>query len=446
MLTANYINNSDFVDVECDWQRVVPAAVEKFIHELAGKHKKDSKAIHTKVNYQGLVWVPDWDSHRYVRHYKVKVLTNWQTYVLLICLGKEYGSDIYYEKYPIDAHDRPESMKLARIFNEIRADAPLEALQNPGSQPVNTRLALMRDVHLDDGTLEGPYASVIDTLNVRWPTADEAALDDKNSHMDRLMAYYHTDRIQRYFRTLGLTVLNDYSQLNPVRITLSADRRTAYFSEENRIHFNAIKGTVKHLWTDARSCRTVYHEYVHVVTDSLVRLRRQRKTNSPHARRVEILQAAAMDEGLADYFASSMAAQLGDYAATYRVLKFENNGSTLVWSSEGVDEENVVEENDGENADEENGGESAPVQDTENGSTDEDEHLIRSREFRSLEKGCMNLATPATAKNLPSAIIYDWCQHWARFLWLLRKQLGSEVADRIIANSILFLTRWSSLV
>ena len=43
-------------------------------------------------------------------------------------------------------------------------------------------------------------------------------------------------------------------------------------------------------------------------------------------------------------------------------------------------------------------------------------------------------------------IIYDWGEQWGRFLWKLRtdEQIGREVADTLIAHSILYLTRWSS--
>jgi hypothetical protein len=45
---------------------------------------------------------------------------------------------------------------------------------------------------------------------------------------------------------------------------------------------------------------------------------------------------------------------------------------------------------------------------------------------------------------------YEWGERWGNFLWRLRADpqvgIGAEAADRLIAASLFFLTRWSTIV
>ena len=41
---------------------------------------------------------------------------------------------------------------------------------------------------------------------------------------------------------------------------------------------------------------------------------------------------------------------------------------------------------------------------------------------------------------------YRWGTIWACYLWRLRDELGPDVADMLIAHSILFLSRWSGFL
>ena len=68
----------------------------------------------------------------------------------------------------------------------------------------------------------------------------------------------------------------------------------------------------------ARDARILYHEYVHAVTDSLARLQRIDKSgkDSDNKRLLEMIQSVAMDEGLADYFACSLAQRQGAPSAS----------------------------------------------------------------------------------------------------------------------------------
>lgn len=421
MLTATYQNEVDFIPTECEWDKTVKAALAHFAEQRTQSAQVPLEKIYRTVSYQGLVWVPDWKVNAYRLNFKVKVTTARQTFVLFIMPEDDEGNPTYIY-HQIGSYDRPDAMKIARILNSADAAAPLRMLEKEQSvTPLIMRRVLLKDVEHDDRILEGPYAYIVDDLTTEWPTVSEPGIANQSSHLDRLMAYYHLDKIQRYFRALGLNTLNAYRSLNPVRATLATQRETGHFLAEEQIVFNQIEGlfgnSVK-AWTDARNPRTIYHEYVHVVTDALARLQRQRKSDKPHWRLSEMLQAAAIDEGLADYFASSLAAQQGDTAAIYRILRYNANRLSFVWQTTPPSERTTF-----------------PAK-----WTTPDDRLCRP-----LQSGPMDLASiNDPCYTLEPNEVYLWCQQWARYLWLLRLQLGVEVADMLIANSILFLTRWSS--
>ena len=254
--------------------------------------------------------------------------------------------------------------------------------------------ALLRD--LEAGSeLSGPYAVITAQIDNLYKFGDvtnfiDLPLDD--SKFDRITAYYHLDRVQRYFREkLGLHVLDEYSHLNPLHLTLlnQADLKAAEYNvDAEEIRFYRLWGKY---YTVARDPRYIYHEYVHAVTDAIARLQRgDRDTDTP--RKKDALQAAAMDEGLADYFACSLVEK---EQQTYSVGPLFFYGQT----NRDLDPDN--DDNEG----------------------------------RSI----------SDLLNAGECDKYILCVFWGRYLWKLRRKINdADIADTLIAHSIYFLTRWST--
>jgi hypothetical protein len=355
-----------------------------------------------KTSYDGWVWILDRLDNCYVLGNKIKLATPQGSYTVL---ADQRGNTTYFKT---DAHDGPESFQLSNILGSAWA--------RPSSNPANdedpiqpeVKKILLRGVSANDGQLSGRYVSVQDWLTRTWPTITNPVLGDESSHLDRIMAFYHIDKMQRYFRHLGLLALDTYSHLNPLRVVLADQERSAYISTEQCIYIGRLNRASDHAWTHARNSRTLYHECLHAITDALARLHRQDLDSAQSRQAFELFQAAAMDEALADYFSCTIVAQEGDSIAAYRRLRGDPDGN-VEWSRKLADR-------------------------------------------RQLDAGSLDLSIVDhhqkpegdQQEKLPVEIIYDWCQHWARYLWLLRKQIGIEVADMLIANSIFFLNRWST--
>jgi hypothetical protein len=232
-----------------------------------------------------------------------------------------------------------------------------------------------------------------------------------------VLAYYHTDRVQRYFRELGLTALDDYPALNPIKVRLSRAAKTQFINSEQCIQLAVIPGAKRRAtqppYTQAREPRVIYHEFTHAVTDSLARLQRGDWTNGGHRRHGQLLQAAAMDEGLADYFACSLAARSGDPDPKFALLKIARG--RVVYD---IDRQRMLTLQKGETAWLE------PI----------------------LQPEPADFATKGAG--FFEELKYDWGKRWGQFLWMLRTQekIGAEAADLLVATSLFFLTRWSTIV
>ena len=254
--------------------------------------------------------------------------------------------------------------------------------------------AVLRNLE-SNSELVGRYAAIQDEINVVTENKQGIFTEENVSYFDRVNAYYHLDSIQRYFReNLDFQLLDDYPHLNPVRVVLKFenDSRVAeYDVVTERILFYQIKDTET---TAARDPRFVYHEFVHTVTDAIARLARG-GTVPATARSQETLQAQAMDEGLADYFACSLARQQGAQRAAFYF--FKNSRWTL---DRDLDPERPT--------------------------------LHTITEFKDIDDSMWR-----TAK-------YQLGEQWARGLWRLHEQMGPDVADMLIGHSIFFLTRWST--
>jgi len=260
---------------------------------------------------------------------------------------------------------------------------------------INRKEAILQNLD-STAELKGKYAAIRDEINYYTRDKKGIFLNESESAFDRVTAYYHLDYIQRYFRDkLGFHLLDNYPHLNPVQMVLSSnsDFVAQYDVNSEKIIFYQLASNG---FTAVRDPRLVYHEFVHVVTDAIARLHRAGRLLTPRSK--EILQAQAMDEGIADYFASSLAERQGAIKAQAYYLKSEGK-----W---GI------------------------VRDLDPGNETDELEPIKIGEL-----------TNGTKWNKKK---YELGELWGRSLWQLRKSLGAEIADILIAHSIFFLTRWAT--
>jgi len=254
--------------------------------------------------------------------------------------------------------------------------------------------AVLRNLE-SNSELNGRYAAVQDEINTVTENRRGIFTRESGSSFDRVNAYYHLDYIQRYFReNLDFQALDDYPHLNPVRIILKY-RPNVLLAEYDviteRIFFHQIKKTET---TAARDPRFIYHEFLHTVTDAIARMPRGGSASAT-ARSQETLQAQAMDEGIADYFACSLAWQQGAQRAAFYFVKHGQ------WK-------------------------------LDRDLNPEHPSRVTITQFKDVDD-----STWRTAK-------YRLGEQWARGLWRLHEQVGPEIADMLIAHSIFFLTRWAT--
>jgi len=281
-----------------------------------------------------------------------------------------------------------------------------------------TKKVVLRDLQLSKGGLMGRYVTIRDNIMDFWPDLDfvePPQPETSSSVFDRVMAYYHLDLVQRYFRELGMLVLDEYEQFNPMHVVLGGSSSTRYVPTQNEIHLARLAHPQNdpndpYRATDAREARLIYHEFVHAITDALCRLRRNDLSkaggNGQESPRLgQVYQAAALDEGLADYFACSLAARQGATRPYFYIpVRDSRDPKKLNWR------DNIRKL----------GGRS----------------ISTPRKYR--------LPRYSKRVTLNEQTIYRWSEEWSRYLWMLRCELEPEVADTVIAHSIFFLTRWST--
>jgi len=376
-----------------------------YIDELAEKSE-----ILKSANETGAVLMPNWSSGAYQSLEKIEIVTEEGNFIWLI---DEQGNIRH--RYAIDA-------AFAYSYVGSVRDDFVKQIKKPTHKPnvwhQETKKVILRGLYSTVGHLEGEYVKVEDQITKRWGKKDVFLKADPradSSAFDRLQAYYHIDRIQRYFRALGLTVLDDFSETKQVRVVLtkSAKRRTSYAPSEKTLYFKQVPfpsqaetNSLPMDWTDARDAKIIYHEYVHAVTDALATLRHQDLRDVENPRYRDMLQAAAMDEGMADYFACSLATGDGTKQTTTGTLYQwvnRSRGIELGWEAK---------------------------------------HELEPQPQLQL----VHQPSQHQLADQAEEIIYQWGEQWSRFLWGLREeeQIGREVADTLIAHSILYLTRWSS--
>jgi hypothetical protein len=162
--------------------------------------------------------------------------------------------------------------------------------------------------------------------------------------------------------------------------------------------------------TAARDAKVIYHEFVHAVADAIARLQRPVINHDRSNRRfLEAVQSAAMAEGMADYFACSLAARFGDPSACWGTFQFSRATNKVTWKVERKLE-------DGHNL---------------AGLVDYPRDDLQKETNRKIDK-----------------LYYSWGEHWGRYLWALRRHdsIGADVADVLVAHSMFFLTRWAGFV
>ncbi len=375
------------------------------------------------------VWLADSGSaDRYMAAWRFKFLD--QNNTTWYCLTDQ-DHILDKDEYTVDPEAATSGYGVGCLF------APISARRKTSSAE---QWVVLRDL-TSDRELAGRYVVVqdeIDPTSPHWSESDantqllldplieedrqlplpgKFIFDIDSSWSDRVIAYYHTDRVQRYFRELGLTVLDDYPALNPIKVRLSRAPKTQFINSDQCLQLALIgkaKSRSKHrLWTQAREPRVIYHEFTHAVTDSLARLQRSNWANGAHRRHWQLLQAAAMDEGLADYFACSLAARSGVVDPTFALLKMEHGRVTY-----DIRKQRVLTLQDGE--------------------ADWLKPILQPEPADYATKGA----------GFFEELKYDWGNRWAKFLWRLRihDQFGAEAADLLVATSLFFLTRWSTIV
>jgi hypothetical protein len=283
-------------------------------------------------------------------------------------------------------------------------------------------------------SLVGRYVKVEDRVNASALPAPVNAepptfvYSSDQGWFDRVMAYYHTTLIQRYFRELGLFELDRCQGLMPMRVVLSSGPISRFVvpdatqepdgsgREQDKpgwILLNRVGDENGRKWTQAREARVIYHEFTHAVTDALARLQRGNRMDPNYQRRDQVLQAAAMDEALGDYFACSLAAQAGAEQPTFGILE--------------IDKDHPDEENPSWTG------------------------LRNLAPLRSSTLARQPVLPPLhlvkEEDDTRDAPIYRWGELWASYLWQLRSdpEIGPDDADLLIANSIFFLTRWTTI-
>ncbi len=370
------------------------------------------------VDVQGKVWIPDWQNNRYTRGLKAKVSTRNGTFVLLVKAPPEGPLETEHQSTKSgiqpSAGRRGSETALWRLglvyrtFWEDKQDALGELDQEEASKKL--KQVLLRDLYDSRGGLHGKYVRVTDEEGTVWHTKSAHLLQEpQDSHwFDRVMAYYHVDLIQRYFRDLGLTILDDYPGLNPLHIVLTdrGEGQAEYWPEESCIRLRSMPGPSPNP-TAARDAKMIYHEYVHAVADALARLQRPVINHDRGNRRfLEAVQSAAMAEGMADYFACSLAARYGDPSACWGEFHLARSTRKVTWK------------------------------------------VRRRLEAESNLAELIDYSREELKKSNARAInqlYYSWGVHWGRYLWALRQhpKIGPDVADVLIAHSMFFLTRWA---
>lgn len=396
LLTSIYTHEHVNLFLSDEFDDITKPAPETAIKVAIEEYKEDSGVI-LKIDLTDKITVPNYDPENpgLVPCFQLKVTTDQGSFVWYINGDGEFQRR--YRNGPM--------ARMANIYTHIWSDKEEEVSDKP------VKRVMLRELTSEYGALSGPYAKVLDFITLDWSHEKyHLFLDGNNPAFDRTMAYYHLDLIQRYFRNLGLEMLADDNNLNPLHVVLRKNAETHFNTNDSVIIIGSIADT---LYTQAREAKVIYHEYVHAVTDSLARLHRQDDNNAKHPRRVQIYQAMAMDEGLADYFACSLAQKYGaSESLTFGLLEAG---------------EDTVEIN---------------------------KQKLKLSQNRDLNPKCgFKSIFDITEEDLKEQLAatdgsqpqYKWGERWGRYLWGLRDELkDDEVADRIIAHSIICLTRWSS--
>lgn len=403
-----------------DWEQILRRKLIEYFSQ-----EKNIKIQNVSFNYD--VWLPDWKMQQYVRGCQAKVQTDKDDYIFLISLTDQGLQSI---AYPAVSKLNVNSILMGQVYRGFWEDS-----QSLKEKQLPTERVVLRDLTDTRGGIRGKYVAVLDNLTdiTLNPTERRHLLIDPEtirSGFDQVMVYYHVDLIQRYFRQLGLTLLDSYSELNPLQVTLAghtgSNVSAGYRHDLKSIVFRQLgsDGQTEREWTMARDARIIYHEYVHSVTDSLARLQRIDKTgqDTQNPRLQEMIQSAAMDEGLADYFACTLAHRQGGPIGEFGTIIVAAETDQIFWS----------------------------VGDRSLQGVQTDLRSIIDFDAKHLSN-LYSTNAPATVDSQDKVTpleekYYLWGTHWASYLWRLRDELGADIADMLIANSILYLSRWAGFI
>jgi hypothetical protein len=409
---------------EEDWQELL-----RNLRPSLEDHFRSTQQTIIGATVTSRLWWPDWQQQRYVPVLQVKAQVAREPAAHGSATGSEYV-----------VHVGKVDDKVKVLDSQLRAAGATQGQLKWGKvfarpwsgreKPPEGRTVLLRDLVDTSLGLVGTYAHVIDLLSPHW-VADQTdfASDTSFTLFDRVMAYFHVDLMQRYFRGLGLFALDDCPQLMPLKTILQELRETdssQYGSNSQSIQIRRLIWEGKtSLFTDARDPMVIYHETVHAITDALARLRRSDPMGWHKPRHLKFVQASAMDEGFADYFACALAEQQGAACPIVGTLALvedvDSNDPQLAWTPrrrlEGNPKSNSPAARD------------------------------RARRQVARQIGFVFDKQQGYFDNASDLYIQTtierWGNYWARFLWQIRKELGAAIADVLIAHSLFFLTRWS---
>jgi len=223
---------------------------------------------------------------------------------------------------------------IGRVFHPspvvTNRDLSLVDLLDEDQVAFDTAYAIveLRDLEFAEGAynLRGPYVEIVDLSppSIDPPAPSESLFLFTRSHdaFEAVNGYYHADRAQRYVQSLGFDSVAAF----PVKLDvhgLGDQDNSLYTPSEKSIRFG--DGCVD----DAEDADVIYHEYGHAIQDDQVPGWGFAGGTSVTAR--------SIGEGWGDYWASTVAAQIGGGFDDAQVFDWDRNPGAPCWLGRRVD-------------------------------------------------------------------------------------------------------------
>jgi hypothetical protein len=186
----------------------------------------------------------------------------------------------------------------------------------------------LRDVTQDGNLyrLIGPYVALADfeqpTIPVPAPNSPSFEFARDHVGFEAAMVYYHLDRAQRYLQELGYADILAF----PVEVDahgVNGADNSHFIPSTDQLAFG--DGCVD----DAEDADVIYHEYGHAIQDDQV--------EDWGVSGSGLLQTRSLGEGFGDYWASSVASQIGGGFDDAQVYDWDRGPADPCWSGRRVD-------------------------------------------------------------------------------------------------------------